>query len=228
MVETLQEYIKNWLSAKKHRSLKQLAEECGLNYGTVRNMADGKAVPNGETILRVLLATTTVENMHAFIQEHLPHLSPYTKVLTQFNTQITKTFTVTRKHCEVLMEVSFGPTTLARLTDKFGPSVPSVVEELVGAEVIALQKDVYRNSSSQLYIPSQALAIEMSRAVLDNLNTNLRGNMILAQSGGVNLETARKIYKIMEAAQAEVLNVIKDPDNSGEYRIAVALAMTTY
>lgn len=228
MVETLQDYIKNWLSAKRHRSLKQLAEECGLNYGTVRNMADGKAIPNGETILRVLLATTTLENMHAFIQEHLPHLSPYTKALTQFDTHISKTFTVTRKHSEVLMEISFGPVSLAQLTEKFGPSVPFVVEDLASAEIIALQNGHYKTAASQVFVPSQALALEMSRVVLDNLNINLRGNMILAQSAGLNIEAARKVFQILEQAQADVLNVLKDPGNSGENRVALSLAMTLY
>ncbi len=228
MVEILQEYIKNWLSAKRHRSLKQLAEECGLNYGTVRNMADGKAVPNGETILRVLLATTNVEEMHAFVQEHLPHLTPYTKALTDYGTRITRPFVMTRRHCEVLLEVAFCPSSEEKLREKFGPSIPNVLEELTSAEIIFLERGAYRITSRQAYVPSQQMAVELSRVVLDNVDINLRGNLILAQGAGLSIEATREIYTIMEKAQNEALKVLKDPTNQGENRVAISLAMTLF
>ena len=228
MVEILQEYIRTWLSAKRHRSLKQLSEECGLNYGTVRNMADGKAMPNGETILRVLLATTSVENMHGFVQEYLPHLSPYTKALTDYGTRLVRPFTVTRKHCEILLEISFGEVTLERLSDKFGPSTPMAVEDLLSAEIIVFDGYRYKTAAHEIFVPSQSLAVELARVMLDNLNINQPRNMILSHSAGVNLDAARKVFQILEKAQNDALEVLKNPSNKGGNRVAVSLAMTKY
>lgn len=228
MVESLQEYIRTWLAAKRHRSLKQLAEECGLNYGTLRNMADGKAVPNGETILRVLLATTSVETMHGFVQEYLPHLSPYTKALTDYGTRIVRPFTITRKHCEVLLEISFGEVSLDSLRFKFGPSAPLAVEDLLSADIIATDGAHYKTVAAETFVPSQALAVELTRVMLDNLNINQPRNMILSHSAGVSLEAARQVFQILEKAQNDALHVLKNPDNKGENRVAVSLAMTMY
>lgn len=226
MVEILQEYIRIWLQAKKHRSLKQLAEGCGLNYGTIRNMADGKAVPNGETILRVLLAVTTVDNIHAFVQEHLPHLTPYTKALTDYGTRVAQPISFTRKHSEVLMEISFGPATLESLTAKYGPSAPGAVEDLVQAEIVNLIEDRYHIQGKTVFVPSQQLALEHSRIVLDNMNINLKGNMILGHSAGLSIEAVREVYSIMDKARDEALRIMNDPKNQGENRTAVSFAMT--
>ncbi len=228
VVEKLQEYIRVWLASKKHRSLKQLSEECGLNYGTVRNMADGKAVPNGETILRVLLVVADVGEVHAFVQDHLPHLTPYTKALTEFGGRIARPMAVTRRHCEILLELSFAPATPERLKTRFGPNAAITLEELNEAELVRWDGQRYQLSSDDLYFASQQFANELARLTLDNLNIDLKGNLILAQGSALSIEAARKVYRLMEATRNELLNIMRDPSNEGDEKVAITLAMTLF
>lgn len=191
-------------------------------------MAEGKGAPNGETILRLLLAIVSVEDMHGFVQKHLPHLTPYTKALTEFGGKIAKPFAVTRKHCEVLLELSFNPCTRERLVDKFGLNAEPAVQDLIAIDLVACADGVCSLTANDIYVASQQFAIELSRLMLDNLDINRKGNMILSHSATLSLEAAREIYRIMEKAQNDALKILKNPENNGNERVAVSLAMTMY
>ena len=226
MIEALQTSIARWLQSRKHRSLKQLSEETGLAYGTVRNIAELKAVPNGETVLRILMVTEPLAAVHEFFQEYLPHLTPYTKALSNFDSKVMKPFAVTRKHCEVLLELTFSACTLEQLVLKFGPNVDAVLDDLLQYEAVKLEGSRYVMATNSLHFASQHMATELSRVVIDSVNINRKGNMILVQGAALTLESTRELYRIIENAQNEIIRVMNEPNNQGDQRVAVSLAMT--
>ncbi|RYZ55211.1 MAG: hypothetical protein EOP07_14680, partial [Proteobacteria bacterium] len=228
MVEAIQHIIRQWLASRKHRSLKQLSEESGLNYGTIRNMADGKAVPNGETILRLLLVTLPLDEMHEFVSRYLPHLSPYTQAIRNHGGKVSHAFAITRKHCAIILEIGFARTSPEQLKAKFGPSTDRCLEELLAEEIILLEDGFYRLPETELFVPTETFAVEMSRLIQDNLDISLKGNLIHAQSAALSIEATRQVYTLMEKTRNELFAILKDPNNSGETRVALSLAMTLF
>jgi hypothetical protein len=228
LVEAIQNIIRQWLAARKHRSLKQLSEESGLNYGTIRNMADGKAMPNGETILRLLLVTLSVDDMHEFVAQHLPHLSPYTNAIRNHGGKVSKSFAINRKHTAIILELSFAESNFDQLAAKFGLSTARILEELLGEDIIAIENGFYRLSEKDLFVPTEQFAVEMSRLINENLDISLKGNLIHTQSAAISNEAARQVYSLMEKTRNEILSILKDPNNSGETRVAMSLTMTLF
>lgn len=228
MVEAIQHIIREWLAARKHRSLKQLSELSGLNYGTIRNMADGKAMPNGETILRLLLVTLSVDDMHEFVATHLPHLSPYTHAIRNHGGKVSPSLAINRRHCAIILEISFAKATADQLKAKFGPSTERVLEELTAEEIILLEDGFYRLPDRDLFVPTEQFGVEISRLIHDNLDIALKGNLIHAQSASLSIEAARQVYTLMEKTRNELFSILKDPNSSGETRVALSLAMTLF
>lgn len=228
MVEAIQNIIREWLAGRKHRSLKQLSELSGLNYGTIRNMADGKAMPNGETILRLLLVTLTVDDMHTFVATHLPHLSPYTDAIRKHGARVSGAFAVDRKHASILLDLSFAKASHDQLRAKYGPSSDRCLDELIAEEIIELKDGFYQLTDREIFVPSADFGIELSRLIHDNLDIGLKGNLIHAQSAAVSLDAARQVYTLMEKTRNEILSILKDPNSSGETRVALSLAMTLF
>lgn len=110
LVDRLQAVIHGWISARKSRTLKQLSEETQLNYGTIKNISDGKGEPNGETVLRLLLPILPIAEVHEIISSYFPHIAPYSKTLCEMSLTVSTVSDLTPKHNRAIFELSFGST----------------------------------------------------------------------------------------------------------------------
>lgn len=224
---TLKEIVLRWLEEKKHRSQKLLSDETGVNYGTIRNVIEGKAV-NGETALRILLPILPIENVHEFIVANYPDMTPFTKTLVEARLQVLTPKTLSYKHNLAALELAFGAIDIHELKLKIGSNADEIIQDLIDADIAMRADDQIRQRFKDVWYSDPDLNTKRVELFLQNLNSTAPGNRIFQAAKGLNREGASKLYTLLEKSQIEVQEVLNNPKFAGELKVATASIMTTF
>ncbi len=226
LIDRLQAVIASWIGARKGRTLKQLSEETELNYGTVKNIADGKTEPNGETVLRLLLPILPISEVHEIIGENFPHMSPYSKALNDLSMVVSTAPDLTAKHNRAILELSFGSVTESAFVVLLGSDWNNVIDDLVNSEICKRNAGQVELTNKDIHFPKQKYAHDVLNIFLANLNISVPGNKLAVRSKSLNAEGVRKAYAAIAKAEAELEQIFADQKLHGEIKFGSSLLTT--
>lgn len=224
--DRLQNVIASWIAARKGRTLKQLSEETQLNYGTIKNIADAKGDPNGETVLRLLLPILPISEVHEIVAEHFPHMAPYSRALTEMSVAVSTVADLTPKHNRAILELSFAPQDEKSLAILLGSGFAQIIDDLVDAEICRRSRGLVELTSRNLHFPRQQYAHDVASFLLSQVNISEPGNKLVVRAKSLNEEGLRQAYEILMKAEADLQSLLADPNLHGERKIGAALLMT--
>jgi hypothetical protein len=226
LVDRLQAVVHGWTSARRGRTLKQLSEETQLNYGTVKNISDGKSEPNGETVLRLLLPILPIHEVHEIIAAYFPHMAPYSKALSEMSVMVSTVSDLTPKHNRAILELSFGPLDESTLAILLGTGWQTIINDLTEAEICRKTSDGVVLRGGSIHFPRQQYAHDVLSHFLSHVNISVPGNKLVVHSKAMNEEGLRRAYEVIMKAEAELQSLMADPALRGDRKFGSALLTT--
>ncbi len=226
LVDRLQSVIVAWIGARKGRTLKQLSEETQLNYGTIKNIADAKGEPNGETVLRLLLPILPIAEVHEIVSQHFSHMAPYTKSLSELSLTVSTASSLTPKHNRAILELSFGARDLDALAMILGTGADRIIDELEEAEICRRSGSTVELTNINIHFPKQQYAHDVLNILLNHVNIAVPGNKLSVRAQALSDEGVRRAYEVMMKAEAELQAIIADRTLQGEHKFGCALLTT--
>lgn len=224
--DRLKTVITGWVESRRGRTLKQLSEETQLNYGTIKNIADGKSDPNGETVLRLLLPILPISEVHLIVSEYFPHMAPYSKTMNELAVLVSTVADLTIKHNRAILELSFGPTEEGHLATILGDGALAIIDDLVEAEICKRNGSRVELTSKEIHFPKQRYAHDVLEIFLANLNISVPGNKLSVRSQTLSAEGVRKAYAAIQKAEEELAAIYADLNLRGDMKFGSALLTT--
>lgn len=226
LVDRLQSVIVTWMSARKGRTLRQLSEETQLNYGTIKNIADAKCEPNGETVLRLLLPILAIDEVHTIVANYFPHMAPYAKSLCELKTVVSNIPDLTPKHNRAIFELSFGSLEEETVALILGAGAKGIIDDLVEAEICLRSRGTVMLANPNMHFPKQQYANDIVTHLLAQVNIMVPGNKLAVQTKSLNDEGIQKAYDILLKAEHEMQSLLADPAYQGHHKFGAVLLTT--
>ena len=226
LVDRLQSVIVTWMGGRKGRTLRQLSEETQLNYGTIKNIADAKCEPNGETVLRLLLPILSIDEVHAIVANYFPHMAPYAKSLCELKTVVSNIPDLTPKHNRAIFELSFGSMEEAKVELILGRGAQNIINDLIEAEICLRSRGSVMLTNPNMHFPKQQYANDVVTHLLAQVNISVPGNKLAVRTKSLSDEGIQKAYDIFLKAEHEIQNLLADPAYHGHHKFGAALLTT--